>query len=119
MKRDGRPKETARRNRDRWRSATAWSRVAGRSRTRSALGPPKTNIQRSGRSEAQIEIRFTGLRPGETLHEEVFTSDEMTDRSVDPSARVATARPVAVASLDARVDTACGFRFWCTLRGRP
>jgi FlaA1/EpsC-like NDP-sugar epimerase len=61
----------------------------------------KTIIQLSGRSEEEIEIRFTGLRPGEKLHEEVFTSDELTDRTTHPSVRVARARPVDVASIDA------------------
>ena len=57
----------------------------------------KTIIQLSGRSEEEVEIRFTGLRPGEKLHEEVFTSDELTDRTTHPSVRVAKARPVDVA----------------------
>jgi len=60
------------------------------------LDVAKTIIQLSGRSEEEIEIRFTGLRPGEKLHEEVFTSDELTDRTSHPSVRVAKARPVDV-----------------------
>jgi FlaA1/EpsC-like NDP-sugar epimerase len=60
------------------------------------LDVAKTIIQLSGRSEEEIEIRFTGLRHGEKLHEEVFTSDEMTDRTAHPSVRVAKARPVDV-----------------------
>jgi len=64
------------------------------------LDVAKTIIQLSGRSEEEIEIRFTGLRPGEKLHEEVFTSDELTDRTTHPSVRVAKARPVNVASVD-------------------
>jgi FlaA1/EpsC-like NDP-sugar epimerase len=60
------------------------------------LDVAKTIIQLSGRSEEEIEIRFTGLRPGEKLHEEVFTSDELTDRTAHPSVRVAKARPVDV-----------------------
>jgi FlaA1/EpsC-like NDP-sugar epimerase len=58
------------------------------------LDVAKTIIQLSGRSEDEIEIRFTGLRPGEKLHEEVFTSDELTDGTSHPSVRVAKARPV-------------------------
>jgi FlaA1/EpsC-like NDP-sugar epimerase len=68
-------------------------------------GAAKTIIRLSGRSEAEIEIRFSGLRPGEKLHEEVFTSDEPTDRTAHPSVRVARPRPVAIASLDARVGS--------------
>ncbi len=60
----------------------------------------RTIIHLSGRSEEEIEIRFTGLRPGEKLHEVVFTSDELTDRTTHPSVRVAKARPAAVASLE-------------------
>ena len=63
------------------------------------LDVARTIIQLSGRSEAEIEIRFTGLRPGEKLHEEVFTSDELTDRTTHPSVRVAKARPVDAAAL--------------------
>jgi FlaA1/EpsC-like NDP-sugar epimerase len=65
------------------------------------LDVARTIIQLSGRSEEEIEIRFVGLRPGEKLHEEVFTSDELTDRTTHPSVRVAKARPVEVDSLDA------------------
>jgi FlaA1/EpsC-like NDP-sugar epimerase len=67
------------------------------------LDVAKTIIQLSGRSEEEIEIRFTGLRPGEKLHEEVFTSDELTDRTSHPSVRVAKARPVDI-SLEALLD---------------
>jgi FlaA1/EpsC-like NDP-sugar epimerase len=63
----------------------------------------RTIIHLCGRSEDEIEIRTIGLRPGEKLHEEVFTNDELTDRTAHPSVRVARARPVAVASLDALV----------------
>ncbi|MBK9243956.1 MAG: polysaccharide biosynthesis protein [Burkholderiales bacterium] len=67
------------------------------------LDVAKTIIQLSGRSEEEIEIRFTGLRPGEKLHEEVFTSDELTDRTSHPSVRVAKARPVDI-SLEALLE---------------
>jgi FlaA1/EpsC-like NDP-sugar epimerase len=67
------------------------------------LDVARTIIQRSGRSEEEIEIRFVGLRPGEKLHEEVFTSDELTDRTAHPSVRVARARPVDRAVLGALV----------------
>jgi FlaA1/EpsC-like NDP-sugar epimerase len=54
----------------------------------------RTIIQLLGRSEDEIEIRYIGLRPGEKLHEEVFASDELTDRTAHPSVRVARLRPV-------------------------
>ena len=65
------------------------------------LDVARTIIQLSGRSEEEIEIRFIGLRPGEKLHEEVFASDELTDRTSHPSVRVAKARPVDSGALDA------------------
>jgi FlaA1/EpsC-like NDP-sugar epimerase len=61
----------------------------------------RTIIQLSGRSESDIEIRFIGLRPGEKLHEEVFSSDELTDRTSHPSVKVARARPAEISSLEA------------------
>jgi len=64
------------------------------------LDVARTIIQLSGRSEEEIEIRFIGLRPGEKLHEEVFASDELTDRTSHPSVRVAKARPVDSGALD-------------------
>ena len=64
------------------------------------LDVARTIIQLSGRGEDEVEIRFVGLRPGEKLHEEVFTSDELTDGTSHPSVRVARARPVEPGSLD-------------------
>jgi FlaA1/EpsC-like NDP-sugar epimerase len=61
----------------------------------------RTIIQLLGRSEEEIEIRYIGLRPGEKLHEEVFASDELTDRTTHPSVRVARARPVDPGALGA------------------
>jgi len=36
----------------------------------------RTLIQLSGKTEDQVGIRFTGLRPGEKLHEELFFNFE-------------------------------------------
>jgi FlaA1/EpsC-like NDP-sugar epimerase len=36
----------------------------------------KTLIRLSGKSESQVEVVFTGLRPGEKLYEELFYEDE-------------------------------------------
>ncbi|RTL22526.1 MAG: polysaccharide biosynthesis protein [Burkholderiales bacterium] len=38
----------------------------------------KTMIQMTGRSEQEIGIRFTGLRPGEKLYEELLADSDMT-----------------------------------------
>jgi FlaA1/EpsC-like NDP-sugar epimerase len=64
------------------------------------LDVARTIIQLCGRSEDEIEIRVIGLRPGEKLHEEVFTSDELTDATAHPSVRVARIRPVDPDVLD-------------------
>lgn len=51
-------------------------------------------IRLAGRSEQEIEIRYTGLRPGEKLHEEVIADDEAMQPTPHPKLRVARARPV-------------------------
>jgi FlaA1/EpsC-like NDP-sugar epimerase len=65
----------------------------------------KTIIQRSGRGEEEIEVRFTSLRPGERLHGEVFGRAEFADRIARPSVREAKERPVVLAPLDALVGS--------------
>ena len=60
----------------------------------------RTIIQLSGRKEEEIEIKFVGLRPGEKLHEEVFASDELTDRTPHPKVRVAKARGMPAEWID-------------------
>ncbi|MFZ1086538.1 MAG: nucleoside-diphosphate sugar epimerase/dehydratase [Terracidiphilus sp.] len=37
----------------------------------------KTLIRISGKKETEVQIQFTGMRPGEKLHEELFYSSEM------------------------------------------
>ncbi|MPM59782.1 hypothetical protein SDC9_106628 [bioreactor metagenome] len=45
-------------------------------------------IRLSGRSEAEVPIVFTGLRPGEKLFEEWLASDETTSATSHPQLRV-------------------------------
>ncbi|MFN3565562.1 MAG: polysaccharide biosynthesis protein [Burkholderiaceae bacterium] len=47
-------------------------------------------IRLAGFTEQQIEIRFTGLRPGEKLFEEVLAGDESTQPTAHPKVRVAS-----------------------------
>ena len=50
-------------------------------------------IRLSGLSEADIEIEFTGLRPGEKLYEEPLASGELTVATHHPKIRIARSRP--------------------------
>jgi FlaA1/EpsC-like NDP-sugar epimerase len=51
-------------------------------------------LRLSGVSESNIEIKFTGMRPGEKLYEELYTSDEETMNTPHPKLRVAKHRPI-------------------------
>ncbi|MCX7897477.1 MAG: polysaccharide biosynthesis protein [Rhodocyclaceae bacterium] len=67
-------------------------------------------IQLAGRNEQEVRIVYTGLRPGEKLHEEVLAVGEETRPTHHPKVRVARARPVDHAWLSKVVE-------W--LRGPP
>ena len=55
----------------------------------------KMLIRLSGHTEQEIPIRYTGLRPGEKLYEELLADDETTEPTPHPKLRIAkTAGPL-------------------------
>jgi FlaA1/EpsC-like NDP-sugar epimerase len=64
----------------------------------------KDLIRLSGLSEDDIKIEFSGLRPGEKLYEELLADNENTLPTPHPKLRIAKARAVAVAELQALQD---------------
>ncbi|CAB3760209.1 polysaccharide biosynthesis protein [Paraburkholderia humisilvae] len=57
-------------------------------------------IRLYGFTEEQVQIVFTGLRPGEKLYEELLADDEATVRTPHPKLRIARAREVPNNLLD-------------------
>jgi FlaA1/EpsC-like NDP-sugar epimerase len=55
-------------------------------------------IRLSGRSEEEVKIVFSGLRPGEKLYEELLADDELTLATPHPKLRIAKSRPAADAA---------------------
>lgn len=53
-------------------------------------------IRLSGKTEADVPIAFTGLRPGEKLFEELLADDETTEPTQHPKLRVAKIAPQVV-----------------------
>ena len=66
-------------------------------------------IRLSGKSEQEIPISFTGLRPGEKLFEELLADDETTEPTQHPKLRVAKAsgqQAVAINSVIEWIESA-------------
>ncbi len=59
----------------------------------------KDMIRLSGFSQDEIKIKFTGLRPGEKLFEELLADDELTQPTPHPKLRIAIARKADAAWL--------------------
>lgn len=59
----------------------------------------KDMIRLSGFSQDEIKIKFTGLRPGEKLYEELLADDELTQATPHPKLRIAIARKADTAWL--------------------
>lgn len=55
----------------------------------------KSMVRLSGFAEDQIQIKFTGLRPGEKLYEELLADNEYTLATHHEKLRIAQARPVS------------------------
>jgi FlaA1/EpsC-like NDP-sugar epimerase len=61
-------------------------------------------IRLSGKTEAEIPLQFTGLRPGEKLYEELLASDETSEPTPHPKLRIARIADEGLLSLDALRD---------------
>ncbi len=60
-------------------------------------------IRLSGKTEQDIPIAFTGLRPGEKLYEELLANDETSETTPHPKLRVAKTSGQQVVGIDAVV----------------
>lgn len=61
-------------------------------------------LRLAGKTEEEVEIVFTGLRPGEKLYEELLADEENTSLTPHPKLRAAQLRPVDVSCLLATLD---------------
>jgi FlaA1/EpsC-like NDP-sugar epimerase len=64
----------------------------------------RTLIQLSGKKEDEVEIKFTGLRPGEKLIEELFYSEEVVCDTSCPKIKKARNVPRGWSELESQLD---------------
>ena len=64
----------------------------------------KLMVRLAGKTEDEVEITFTGLRPGEKLYEELLADEEATLPTPHPKLRVARLRDVDAACLMETLD---------------
>ncbi|MCL2623225.1 MAG: polysaccharide biosynthesis protein, partial [Planctomycetaceae bacterium] len=67
----------------------------------------KDMIRLAGLPENAIEIRFTGLRPGEKLYEELYFDSETTLETAHPKLRAAQHRSFPIDVVRKQIDTLC------------
>ena len=61
-------------------------------------------IRLSGRSEHEIALTYTGLRPGEKLFEELLADDETSETTPHPKLRVAKTAGQQAVAIDGVLD---------------
>lgn len=66
-------------------------------------------IRLSGLSQDDIEIEFTGIRPGEKLYEELYFDDEQTLPTSHPKLRAAYHRPFDVSQVEGELEELAKF----------
>jgi FlaA1/EpsC-like NDP-sugar epimerase len=61
-------------------------------------------VRLSGLPEDSIELRYTGIRPGEKLYEELYFVDEQTLPTAHPKLRAAYHRPYSIIEVSEAID---------------
>ncbi|WP_144512775.1 nucleoside-diphosphate sugar epimerase/dehydratase [Bacillus sp. FJAT-22090] len=70
----------------------------------------KNLIKLSGYTEDEIDIYFTGSRPGEKLYEELLNDNEIQDKFIFPKIHIGKANPINEVELDYVLDKLKGMK---------